>query len=187
MRISRSPVLARAARLSVAASLLTFASSGTAVAQTAPPAPVATSKAIVIPDGTELTVVTTEALSSKTVAENDPITLKVDEAVTIDNSVVIPKGAVVKGVVSEAKAAGRMGKGGKLNIRIESTTTIDGQKVPLRAAKGKEGNNNTGSTVAMVVLFGPLGLLRHGNDAAIKAGTALKVYTDAAVTVNAAQ
>jgi hypothetical protein len=48
-----------------------------------------------------------------------------------------------------------MGKGGHLSIRIESTTTVDGQKVKLRASKGREGDDKTGTTVALVVLFGP--------------------------------
>jgi hypothetical protein len=149
-----------------------------------PAAPVSAAvRGIVVPDGTELAVVTTEDLSSKTATTGDPITLKVNEPVIVNNFVVIPKGAVVKGIVSEAKGAGRMGKGGTLNIRLESTTSVDGQKVPLRAAKGKQGDGKTGTTVALVALFGPIGLLKHGSDANIKAGTELKVFTDAPITV----
>ena len=71
-----------------------------------------------------------------------------------------------------------MGKGGNLGIRVESTTTIDGQKVKLRSSKGKEGDDKTGTTVALVVLFGPLGFLKHGKNAEIKEGTSVKVYSD---------
>ena len=35
-----------------------------------------------------------------------------------------------------------------------------------------------GTTVALVVLFGPLGFLKHGKNAKIKQGTRIKVYTD---------
>jgi hypothetical protein len=42
-----------------------------------------------------------------------------------------------------------------------------------------------GSTVALTVLFGPLGLLRKGKEAKIKAGTVLTAYTDEAKTVMA--
>jgi hypothetical protein len=100
-------------------------------------------RSIVVPDGTELVVVTTEELSSKTAKTGDPTTLKVSEPVIVNNFDVIPKGAVVKGVVSDAKGAGRMGKGGTLNIRVESRTSVDGQKVPPRAAKGKQGDGKT--------------------------------------------
>src|SRR4051812_45113400 len=67
---------------------------------------------LVIPDGTELTVVTTEEISSKTAVEGDPINFKVDEDVKIGGKTVIAKGALVKGEVSNSKKSGRMGKGG---------------------------------------------------------------------------
>ncbi len=78
-----------------------------------------------------------------------------------------------------------MGKGGELSVRIESTQTVDDQKVKLRASKSGEGGDNMGSTVALTVLFGPLGLLRKGKEAKIKAGTILTAYTDEAKTVTA--
>lgn len=133
---------------------------------------------VTIPDGTEITVVTTEEISSKTATEGDPLTFKVDEDVKVNGQVVIAKGTLVKGVVSNAKKSGRMGKAGTLSIRIESTQTVDDQKIRLRASKGKEGDDKTGTTVALVVLFGPLGFLKKGKDAKIKAGTQIKAYTD---------
>lgn len=133
---------------------------------------------LVIPDGTELTVVTTEEISSKTAVEGDPLTFKVDEDVKVGGKTVIARGALVKGEISNAKKSGRMGKGGALSIRINSTETVDGQKVKLRASKGREGDDKTGTTVALVVLFGPLGFLKKGKDAKIKEGTRIKAYTD---------
>lgn len=133
---------------------------------------------IVIPDGTELTVITTEEITSKTAVEGDPISFKVDEDVTVNGKVVIAKGTLVKGEISNAKKSGRMGKGGALSIRINSTTTVDDQKIKLRASKGREGDDKTGTTVALVVLFGPLGFLKKGKDAKIKEGTRIKAYTD---------
>lgn len=133
---------------------------------------------ITIPDGTELTVVTLEEITSKTATEGDPLTFKVDEDVKVNNHVVIARGTLVKGVVANAKKNGRMGKAGALSIRIESTTTVDDQKVKLRASKGKEGDDKTGTTVALVVLFGPLGFLKKGKDAKIKEGTKIKAFTD---------
>lgn len=132
----------------------------------------------VIPDGSEFTVVTVDEISSKTAAEGDPITLKVAEDVKIDGLTVIAKGSLVKGIVAQAKKAGMMGRGGSLGIRVESTTTVDNQKLKLRSTKGKEGDDKTGTTVALVVLFGPLGFLKKGKNAVIKPGTEIKVYTD---------
>lgn len=133
---------------------------------------------VVLPDGTELTVITIEEISSKTAAEGDALTFKVDEDVKVNGKVIIARGTLVKGEISNAKKSGRMGKAGALSIRILSTTAVDDQKVKLRASKGKEGDDKTGTTVALVVLFGPLGFLKKGKDAKIKEGTRIKAYTD---------
>ncbi len=143
-----------------------------------------TSIPVVIPDGTEISAVTTESISSKTAHEDDPINFKVDEDVVVNGNVVIAKGAVIKGVVSNAKKSGFFGRGGELNVRLESTTTVDNQKLKVRASKGKAGDNKTGTTVALVVLFGPLGFLKKGKNAEIKEGTKIKVFTDEEKTVN---
>lgn len=140
---------------------------------------------VVIPDGTEIKIVTTEDISGQKVVEGDPLTFKVSEDVKIDGKTVIAKDSLVKGTVSAAKKKGFMGKGGELSVRIESTQTVDNQKLKLRASKSGQGGDNMGSTVALTVLFGPLGLLRRGKEAKIKAGTVLTAYTDEAKTVQA--
>lgn len=142
------------------------------------PTPVPSENVKTIPDGFEFTVVTVDEISSKTAAEGDPLTFKVQEDVKVDGQVVIAKDSLVKGVVAQAKKAGMMGRGGTLGIRVESATTIDNQKLKLRSTKGKEGDDKTGTTVALVVLFGPLGFLKKGKNAVIKPGTQIKVYTD---------
>ena len=131
-----------------------------------------------IPDGTEFAVVTIDEITSKTAAEGDPLTFKVAQDVVIDGQVVIAKDSLVKGVIATAKKAGMMGRGGSLGIRVESVTTVDNQRLKLRSTKGKEGDDKTGTTVALVVLFGPLGFLKKGKNAVIKPGTEIKVYTD---------
>jgi hypothetical protein len=139
---------------------------------------------VVLPDGTEFEVETTEEISSKTAAEGDPLSFKVVEDLKVNGQVVVAAGTLVKGVISNAKKAGMMGKGGQLGIRVESTTTVDGQKLKLRSSKGKEGDDKTGTTVALVVLFGPLGFLKHGKNAKIKPGTHIKVFSDEEKKVN---
>jgi hypothetical protein len=131
-----------------------------------------------IPDGTELKVMTAEDISGQKVVEGDPLTFKVAEDLKINGRTVIAKDTMVKGTVASAKKKGFMGKGGDLSVRIESTQTVDNQKIKLRASKSGTGGDNMGSTVALTVLFGPLGLLRKGKEAKIKAGTVLTAYTD---------
>ncbi|MEJ7617356.1 MAG: hypothetical protein WKF30_10445 [Pyrinomonadaceae bacterium] len=140
----------------------------TLLGQTAMPAPIlknstsanTQSDELVIPDGTELAVVTTEEISSKTATEGDPVTFKVEEDLLINNQIVIAKGTIAKGTISAAEKSGRLGKGGKLGIRVESTTTVDGQKIKLRASQGKEGGDKTGTTIALVALFGVFGFFK---------------------------
>jgi len=93
---------------------------------------------------------------------------------------------MVKGSITNAEKNGHFGKGGKLSMRVESTKTIDGQTIRLRASKGRADDGKTGTTVALVVLFGPLGFLKHGKNAEIKEGTKIKVFTDEAKTVQVA-
>src|SRR5687767_1515276 len=79
--------------------------------------------AVVLPDGTEFTVLTTEEITSKTATEGDLLTFKVAEDVVINGHVVIAKDALVKGEVASAKKSGFFGRGGNLGIRILSTMT----------------------------------------------------------------
>lgn len=44
--------------------------------------------------------------------------------------------------------------------------------------KGREGESKTGATVALTVLFGPIGLIKHGKEVQIRAGTPLTVFVD---------
>jgi hypothetical protein len=147
-----------------------------AVTQAAAAAPL--TRRVEVPEGTEFIALFTEPLSSKTASEGDAVRLKVDESVIIDGDTVIRAGSIVRGTISEAKGAGYMGKGGKLNMRIESVSLADGQHAKVRSAKSKGGDEKRGQTVALTVLFGGLGLLRRGNDAEIKAGTPLHLFTD---------
>jgi hypothetical protein len=68
-----------------------------------------------------------------------------------------------------------MGKAGELNVRLDYLITDSG-RLRLRGTKGKEGEGKVGQTVALTVLFGPIGLIEHGKNVGIKQGTALLVY-----------
>jgi hypothetical protein len=99
---------------------------------------------------------------------------------------VITKGTLAKGTVTSAVRSGRMGKGGKLGIRLESTNTVDRQRIKLRAAKGKKGGDNTASVIALTMLGSVFFLLKKGDDAKIKAGTHIQVFTDEEKTIGPA-
>ncbi|MDX6306832.1 MAG: hypothetical protein QOI77_3801 [Blastocatellia bacterium] len=133
---------------------------------------------VVLPEGEEFTVETVDEISSKTASENDPVNLRVVEDVKVGSQIVIARGTLVKGIVASVEQRGHLGKGGKLGIRVESTKSIDGQKVKLRASKGKGDTGTVGSTLALSLLISPLFLIRRGNHAVIKPGTTIQVFTD---------
>jgi hypothetical protein len=142
---------------------------------------------VVLPEGTEFSVVTVDEMTSKTANKDDIAPMKTDEAVIVGNQVVIPKGTFVRASVADVKRAGHFGHAGTLSLKVESTTATDGQKIPLRASKSSAGDSHMGATVALTVLFGPLGLLKHGNDVKYPAGTKVTVYTDQQITIKVAQ
>jgi hypothetical protein len=81
------------------------------------------------------------------------------------------------GTITNAKKAGMMGKGGELNLRLEYLVVSD-SRMRMRGTKGREGDGKVGATVALVVLFGPIGLIKHGKNVEIKAGAPLVAYVD---------
>lgn len=116
-------------------------------------------------------------LSSKTATDDDPVNLVLDQDIKVGDVVVVKAGAKAVGTITHAKKAGMMGKAGELNMRLDYLITDQG-RLRLRGTKGKEGEGKVGETVALTVLFGPIGLIKHGKNVDIKAGTALPAYTD---------
>ncbi len=86
-------------------------------------------------------------------------------------------GAKAVGTVTNAKKAGMMGKGGELNLRLEYLVVGD-TRMRLRGTKGKEGEGRVGAAVALTVLFGPIGLIKHGKNVEVKEGTPLTAFVD---------
>jgi len=68
-----------------------------------------------------------------------------------------------------------MGKSGELNIRLDYLKAGD-TKIKLRGTKGKEGESGVTGTVVLTVLFGPIGLIKHGKNVEIKQGQALHAF-----------
>ena len=126
-------------------------------------------------EGDEVDLTFAQDLSSKTASEGDPVALTLSDDLKIGNVVLAKAGAHAFGEVSRAEKAGMMGRGGQLNLRLNYLKVGD-TKIKLRGTKGKEGDNATGSTIALTVLFGPIGLIKHGKNVEIKQGQALKAY-----------
>jgi len=155
------------------------AASPTASAAAAPAAPAK----LILKEGTDVKLKFSDDLSSKTANEGDPINLVLDEDLKVGDVVVVKAGAKATGTVTNAKKAGMMGKAGELNMRLEHLKAGD-QRVRLRGSKGKEGEGKVGTAVALTVLFGPIGLIKHGKNVDVKAGTPLAAYVDEDVSLD---
>jgi hypothetical protein len=130
---------------------------------------------VVLTDGSDVALTFDQDLSSKTAAEGDPVTCVLAEDLKVGDVVVAKAGSKAIGEVTNAKKAGMMGKAGELNIRMDYLK-VGSTKIKLRGSKGKEGESGQTSAIVLTVLFGPIGLIKHGHDIDIKKGTAIKVY-----------
>ena len=137
-------------------------------------------------EGTDVKLKFAQDLSSKTANDDDPVNLVLDEDVKVGDVTVIKAGAKALGTVTHAKKAGMMGKGGELNMRLEYVIAGD-TRVRLRGTKGKEGEGKVGAAVALTVLFGPIGLIKHGKNVEVKQGTALAAFVDRDYSLQAAK
>ena len=148
-----------------------------------PAAPAATvPTTLVLPEGTDVPLAFDQDLSSKTAAEGDEITFVLTDDIKVGDVVVAKAGCKAFGEVTNAKKSGMMGKAGELNIRL-NYMKVGATKVKLRGSKGKEGESGTTGAVVLTVLFGPIGLIKHGKNIEMKKGTAMKVYVSDDVTL----
>ena len=126
-------------------------------------------------DGDDVSLIFAQDLSSKTATEGDPITLTLSEDLKVGGVVVARTGSKAIGQITNAKKSGMMGKAGELNLRLEYLKVGD-TKVHLRGTKGKEGESGTTGAVVLTVLFGPIGLIKHGKNVDIKQGASIKAF-----------
>ena len=139
---------------------------------------------LVLKEGTDVKLKFAQDLSSKTAAEDDPVNLVLDEDLKVGDVVAAKAGAKAVGTITHVKKAGMMGKAGELNMRLQYLIVGD-SRMKLRGTKGKEGQGKEGTAVALTVLFGPIGLIKHGKNVEIKQGTPLLAYVDEDFTVPA--
>jgi hypothetical protein len=142
-----------------------------------PSMPACSASGCLLREGIEVPLKFENDLNSKTAQDGDPVEFVLDSDVKVGEEVVIAKGAHATANVSNAKKAGMMGKGGELNVQLQYLRAGDNQ-VRLRGSKGREGDSKTGATVALTVIFGPIGLIKHGKNVDIPAGTPLTAYID---------
>jgi len=147
-------------------------------AQAAPvaPAPVEAPKPepIVVPAGTVLTVITGQALGSKTSTTGQAFIATLAQPVGAGGRAALPKGATVSGTVVTAKAKGKIKGEGHLDLMLTSIS-VRGHTYPIKTnllsstekGKGKRTAATTGGGAAGGALIG--GLAGGGKGAGIGA------------------
>lgn len=154
----------------------TSASTVTPVASAVAAAPVPdASGKYMLREGEDVYLKFAQDLSSKTAADGDPVALVLVDDLKVGNIVVAKAGSHAFGEVTNAKKSGMMGKAGELNLRLDYLKVADA-KIRLRGTKGKEGESGTTGAVVLTVLFGPIGLIKHGKNVDIKEGSALHAF-----------
>jgi hypothetical protein len=135
------------------------------------------SRGCLVREGDQVPLKFANSLTSKTANQGDPVEFVLDDDLKIGDTVVVAKGAHALATVSDAKKAGMLGKPGELAVQLQYLVAGD-NRVRIRGTKGREGESKTGATVALTVLFGPIGLIKHGKNVEIPAGTPLTAYVD---------
>jgi hypothetical protein len=145
-------------------------------------APAAAQATMKLAEGSDVSLAFDEDLSSKTAVEGDPVTFVLTDDLKVGNVTVAKAGCKAFGEVSHAEKSGMLGKAGDLSVRLDYLKVGDA-KIKLRGTKGGEGQSGAGAAVALTVLFGPLGLIKHGKNVDIKKGTPLKAYVADDITL----
>src|SRR5438477_8150545 len=101
-----------------------------------------------VPEGTKITVVTDQSVSSKTAKAGETVTGSVAHDVISGGKVVIPRGSPVKLTVSSVQASGRLSTPAKLYLRLR-TVTVGGKTYTLSTssagrAEGGKGKRDAG-------------------------------------------
>lgn len=170
--LATTPQLASAQIMLPAVSAASAPAPAPAAAQ---PTPASTK--VKLREGEELVIRFEDRLSSGANTSGDQFSIALEEDMKLSDGTVIRAGYRGRGEVTEAKKKGFMGQAGELNVRLNYIRVGD-TRVRLRASKGGEGKGAMGATIALTVLFGPLGLLKRGHDIEIKPGQTLTAYVD---------
>jgi hypothetical protein len=125
-----------------------------------------------------------EKVTSKTAVEGDQVKLVLEQDQKVGAITVARAGSVAVATVSHAGKAGMLGGPGDLGMRLEYLKTNDSM-VRLRGTQAKQGKGKEGTAIALTVVFGPIGLIKHGKNAEFKKGTPLVAYVDQSVELPA--
>jgi hypothetical protein len=128
-------------------------------------------------EGTEVRLQMAEKLSSANAVVGQRFNLRLEDDIRVNGQVVVPRGAMAVGSVINTRKKGFMGKAGELDVKLDYLLVGD-QHLQLRATSSQTGSSKVGATVALTVLFGPIGLLKRGKDVVMAEGMSIAAFVD---------
>ncbi len=126
----------------------------------------------IIPDGTELSLVLSETLSSKKHVKGDLFKLAIADDLFIDGILVLPKGTVAVGEITRAETKSAFGVSGKLEARLLYAELPD-RTLRLTGRIANKGMGGTTETVLTYAAIGSIAFVVTGKSAEIPQGTEL--------------
>lgn len=135
-----------------------------------------------VPAGTSVLLKFVEPVDSATVKEGSPVKFEVAADVLIQRSVIFRQGTTAQGVVTDVSKPGIFGRNARVHIAFIQVVAGDGRPVrlspidvtPDSLKQVTDVGAAAGSSVAGVILLGPIGLaagaLIHGGDVKIPVG-----------------
>lgn len=119
-------------------------------------------KPVTVPEGTNLTVVLNQAISTAQNRPGDTFEASVASPVVIDNKTVIPRNARVQGHIVDARPSGRLKGVARLDLTLDSVE-VGGKSYDIATAdEGRVGKNHNKRNAILIGGGGGLGALIGG-------------------------
>jgi len=141
---------------------------------------------LILHGGTPVPLVFAVDVNSKTTDVGDKIPMTLAEDLKDGDTVLVKKGAPAFAIVREADGSRGGGVPGEIGFEIDSLNA-NGTLVKLCGSAYKEGQDKAGTAIALAAAFPFAALLKHGEQAEIKKGTAFTAYVDADVILTPAK
>jgi outer membrane protein OmpA-like peptidoglycan-associated protein len=129
--------------------------------------------AVSLAPGTTIFLRTLETIKSNNAKVGQGVPLVVDGDVVVDGVVAIAAKTPVSGEITEAHPAGLVGAAGEVGFVVQTIPAVDGTAIPVYGARFRKGESRLPAAAATTVFFG-LGLLIHGGEAVIEAGSVVE-------------
>jgi len=136
------------------------------------PAAVPLEPSLVLRAGTDVSMKTSEELSSKHAHQGQRFGLEVDEDVRVDGHLVIPRDAHATGEITRIYEKGLFGRSGKIELQL-LFIEVGGQQIRLNGQMREKGKPGTGAVIAAALVVFSMASFISGTSAVLPVGTSV--------------